>query len=37
VISLNTVKTHLQRLYQKLHVTNRFEAVEIARSLDLTD
>ena len=37
VISLNTVKTHLQRLYQKLHVTSRFEAVEIARSLDLTD
>lgn len=37
VISLNTVKTHLQRLYQKLHVTNRFEAGEIARSLDLTD
>lgn len=35
VISLNTVKTHLQRLYQKLHVTNRFEAVEIARQLDL--
>ncbi|HET8846588.1 MAG TPA: LuxR C-terminal-related transcriptional regulator, partial [Ktedonobacteraceae bacterium] len=37
VISLNTVKTHLQRLYQKLHVTNRFEAVEVARSLDLVD
>jgi LuxR family maltose regulon positive regulatory protein len=37
VISLNTVKTHVQRLYQKLHVTNRFEAVEIARDLDLTD
>ncbi|GHO88492.1 LuxR C-terminal-related transcriptional regulator, partial [Dictyobacter formicarum] len=37
VISLNTVKTHLQRLYQKLHVANRFEAVEVARSLDLTD
>jgi LuxR family transcriptional regulator, maltose regulon positive regulatory protein len=37
VISLNTVKTHLQRLYQKLHVTNRFEAVEVARSLELTD
>ena len=37
VISLNTVKTHLQRLYQKLHVTNRFEAVEVARSLNLPD
>ena len=36
VISLNTVKTHLQRLYQKLHVTNRVEAIEIARHLDLT-
>nr|BBH87344.1 helix-turn-helix transcriptional regulator [Thermosporothrix sp. COM3] len=33
VISLNTVKTHLQRLYQKLHVANRFEAVEVARQL----
>jgi len=37
VISLNTVKTHLQRLYQKLHVTSRFEAISLARYLDLTD
>ncbi len=28
-ISINTVKTHVQRIYQKLHVTNRFEAREL--------
>lgn len=34
-ITVNTVKTHLQRIYQKLHVTGRFEACERARQLDL--
>ena len=34
-ISINTVKTHVQRIYQKLHVTNRFEACEKARELHL--
>jgi LuxR family maltose regulon positive regulatory protein len=34
-ISINTVKTHVQRIYQKLHVTNRFEASEKARELHL--
>jgi LuxR family maltose regulon positive regulatory protein len=31
VVSVNTVKTHLQRLYQKLNVTNRVEARHVAR------
>ncbi len=35
VVSVNTVKTHLQRIYQKLHVTNRREAREAARRLQL--
>jgi LuxR family maltose regulon positive regulatory protein len=35
VISLNTVKTHLQRIYQKLQVTNRDAARLRARELHL--
>lgn len=35
VISLNTVKTHIQSLYGKLHVHNRVEASEVARRLSL--
>lgn len=34
-ISPNTVKTHLARLYQKLEVRNRVEAIEKARWLSL--
>lgn len=34
-ISLNTVKTHLNRVYQKLDVSRRVQAVEKARSLRL--
>jgi len=34
-ISLNTVKTHLHNLYQKLEVTRRGQAVDRARSLRL--
>lgn len=35
VVSINTVKTHLQRIYQKLNITNRQEARAAARSLHL--
>src|SRR5581483_4440837 len=35
VISINTVKTHLQRIYRKLHVTSRAEARTAARHLHL--
>jgi LuxR family maltose regulon positive regulatory protein len=34
-ISINTVKTHLKRVYQKLAIRSRSEARQIARSLDL--
>ncbi|MEQ8207601.1 MAG: response regulator transcription factor [Woeseia sp.] len=34
-VSVNTVKTHLQNLYQKLDVGRRGQAVEKARSLKL--
>lgn len=34
-VSVNTVKTHLQNLYQKLDVARRGQAVEKARSLKL--
>lgn len=34
-ISINTVKTHLKRVYQKLGISNRAEARQIARRLDL--
>jgi LuxR family maltose regulon positive regulatory protein len=35
VISVNTVKTHVQSLYRKLRVHNRVEASEVARRLSL--
>lgn len=35
VVSLNTVKTHLKRLYLKLDAHNRFEAIEQGRRLGL--
>lgn len=35
VVSLNTVKTHIRRLYDKLGVSSRLEAVERARELAL--
>jgi LuxR family maltose regulon positive regulatory protein len=35
IVSVNTVKTHLQRVYRKLNVTSRTEARETARQLHL--
>jgi LuxR family maltose regulon positive regulatory protein len=35
VVSLNTVKTHLKRIYHKLNVTNHERACEVARNLHL--
>ena len=35
VVSVNTVKTHLQSMYRKLGVTNRVEASAAARNLHL--
>ncbi|MBA2679294.1 MAG: hypothetical protein H0U76_12970 [Ktedonobacteraceae bacterium] len=35
VITINTVKTHLKNIYQKMHVNSRFGACERARQLDL--
>ncbi|GHO73842.1 hypothetical protein KSD_16130 [Ktedonobacter sp. SOSP1-85] len=35
VVSVNTVKTHLQSMYRKMGVTNRVEASAAARSLHL--
>jgi LuxR family maltose regulon positive regulatory protein len=35
IISVNTVKTHVQSLYRKLDIHNRVEACEIARRLSL--
>lgn len=35
VVSINTVKTHLLRIYQKLNITSRREARDVARSLHL--
>jgi LuxR family maltose regulon positive regulatory protein len=35
VVSLNTVKTHLKRLYAKLNARNRLEAIERGRELGL--
>jgi LuxR family maltose regulon positive regulatory protein len=35
VVSINTVKTHIKRIYSKLNVHSRYEAIERARELDL--
>jgi LuxR family maltose regulon positive regulatory protein len=35
-VSHNTVKTHIKRIYDKLHVHSRFEAVQKAKELGLT-
>jgi LuxR family maltose regulon positive regulatory protein len=35
VVSINTIKTHMQSIYRKLGVRNRWEASETAHRLDL--
>jgi LuxR family maltose regulon positive regulatory protein len=35
IVSINTVKTHVRRMYGKLSVSNRLQAVERARELDI--
>ena len=35
VVSPNTVKSHLTRLYQKLDVTRRTQAIQKARTLGM--
>jgi ATP/maltotriose-dependent transcriptional regulator MalT len=35
VVSINTVKTHIRRLYGKLSVSNRLQAVERAKELHI--
>ncbi len=36
-LSIETVKTHLKHIFKKLHVSNRFEAVIAAKSLNLIE
>ncbi|HVU67096.1 MAG TPA: LuxR C-terminal-related transcriptional regulator [Ktedonobacteraceae bacterium] len=33
VVSVNTIKVHLKHIYHKLNVSNRLEAIEVARHL----
>lgn len=35
VVSINTVKAHVKKIYSKLHVGNRVAAIEVARALHL--
>jgi LuxR family maltose regulon positive regulatory protein len=35
VVSVNTVRTHIKRIYSKLDAHSRYEAVGRARELDL--
>jgi len=35
VVSINTAKTHVKKIYSKLHVGNRVAAIEVARALHL--
>jgi ATP/maltotriose-dependent transcriptional regulator MalT len=35
VIEANTVKSHLHRIYQRLHVATRYQAVKHAKTLQL--
>jgi len=35
VVSMNTIKTHIKRIYSKLNAHSRYEAVERAKELDL--
>ncbi|HLJ36030.1 MAG TPA: LuxR C-terminal-related transcriptional regulator [Ktedonobacteraceae bacterium] len=35
VVSINTIKAHVKKIYSKLHVSNRIAAIEVARTLHL--
>jgi LuxR family maltose regulon positive regulatory protein len=35
VVSVNTLKTHIKRIYSKLNVHSRYEAIDRARELGL--
>jgi LuxR family maltose regulon positive regulatory protein len=35
IIAVSTVRSHIKRIYRKLDVHSRYEAVERARALDL--
>ena len=35
VVSINTIKAHVKKIYSKLHVGNRVAAIEVARALHL--
>ena len=36
-LSLSTIKTHVSRLYAKLHVNSRFQAMALAKKLNILD
>ena len=35
LISVNTVRTHVQNIYRKMHVHDRAEAIQVAKAAGL--
>jgi LuxR family maltose regulon positive regulatory protein len=35
MVSINTIKAHVKKIYSKLHVGNRVAAIEVARAMHL--